>query len=68
MANKNPTWGYTRIRGALKSLDHQVARNTIKAILKGHGIEPTPQDAHGGDRRNPLPTERTLDDADRPEA
>src|SRR5262245_56770776 len=43
MANENPTWGYTRIRGALKSLDHEVARNTIKAILKDYGIEPAPE-------------------------
>jgi transposase InsO family protein len=43
MANENSTWGYTRIRGALKSLGHEVARNTIKAILKDHGIEPAPE-------------------------
>ena len=43
MANENPTWGYTRIRGGLKSLGHDVARNTIKAILKDHGIEPAPE-------------------------
>jgi hypothetical protein len=43
MANENPTWGYTRIRGALKSLGHDVARNTIKAILKDHGIAPAPE-------------------------
>jgi transposase InsO family protein len=43
MANENPTWGYTRIRGGLKSLGHEVARNTIKAILKDHGIEPAPE-------------------------
>ena len=42
MANENPTWGYTRIRGGLKSLGHDIARNTIKAILKDHGIEPAP--------------------------
>ena len=39
----HPTWGYTRIRGGLKHLGHDVARNTIKAILKDHGIEPAPQ-------------------------
>src|SRR5260370_37393115 len=39
MAAENPTWGYTRIRGGLKSLRHSVARHTIKAIVKGHGIE-----------------------------
>src|SRR5262245_14029665 len=43
MASENPTWGYTRRRGALKSLGHEVARNTIKAILKDHGIEPAPE-------------------------
>jgi putative transposase len=43
MANENPTWGYTRIRGGLKALGHDVARNTVKAILTDHGIEPAPQ-------------------------
>ena len=35
--------GYTRIRGGLKRVGHNVGRNTIKAILKGHGIEPAPE-------------------------
>jgi len=43
MATENPTWGYTRIRGGLKRLGHDVARNTIKAILKDRGIEPAPE-------------------------
>jgi transposase InsO family protein len=43
MANENPTWGYTRIRGGLRSLGREVARNTIKAILKDYGIEPAPE-------------------------
>jgi hypothetical protein len=43
MANENPTWGYTRIRGGLHHLGQDVARNTIKAILKNHGIEPAPE-------------------------
>jgi hypothetical protein len=42
MATENPTWGYTRIRGGLKAVGHDVARNTIKAILKDPGIEPAP--------------------------
>jgi putative transposase len=41
--NENPTWGYTRIRGGLKRLGHDVARTTINAILKDHGIEPAPE-------------------------
>jgi transposase InsO family protein len=43
IAQENPSWGYTRTRGGLKNLGHDVARNTIKAILKDHGIEPAPQ-------------------------
>jgi len=43
MAQENPTWGYTRIRGGLKGLGRDVARNTIKAILKDHGIESAPE-------------------------
>ena len=43
MATENPTWGYTRIHGGLRHLGHDIARNTIKAILKDHGIEPAPE-------------------------
>jgi transposase InsO family protein len=41
MATENPSWGYTRIQGALKNLGHFVARSTIAAILKEHGIPPS---------------------------
>src|SRR5262245_6304686 len=43
MASENPSWGYTRIRGGLKRVGHDLGRNTIKAILKDHGIEPAPE-------------------------
>ena len=43
MASENPTWGYTRIRGALSNLGHDIARNTVKRILHDHGIEPAPE-------------------------
>ncbi len=43
MAEENPTWGYTRIRGALKNLGHRVGRSTIARILKAHGIPPVPE-------------------------
>jgi Putative transposase len=36
MAEENPTWGYTRIRGALKNLGHHVGRSTIARTLKAH--------------------------------
>ena len=42
MAEENPTWGYTRIRGALKNLGHRVGRSTIARILKEHGTAPVP--------------------------
>jgi putative transposase len=37
-AEENPTWGYTRSRGALKNVGHRVARSTIARILKEQGI------------------------------
>ena len=43
MAEENPTWGYTRIRGALKNVGHRVGRSTIARILKAHGIPPVPE-------------------------
>ena len=45
MARENLTWGYDRIQGVLKSLGHVVAPNTIKKILKQHGIDPAPERA-----------------------
>src|SRR5450631_2238458 len=43
MAEENPTWGYTRIRGALKNVGHRVGRSTIARILKARGIPPVPE-------------------------
>jgi putative transposase len=43
MALENPSWGYTRIRGALANLGHQVGRGTIANTLKENGIEPAPE-------------------------
>jgi transposase InsO family protein len=43
MARENPSWGYTRIRGALWNIGHEVGRNTIARILEDHGIEPAPR-------------------------
>jgi hypothetical protein len=43
MARENPGWGYTRTRDALGNLGYELARNTIKAILKKHGVEPAPE-------------------------
>jgi hypothetical protein len=43
MALSNPGWGYTRIRGALRNLGHQLGRSTIQRILADAGIEPAPE-------------------------
>ena len=43
MAQDNPTWGYTRIRGVLMSLGHEIGRNTVKRILQDAGLEPAPE-------------------------
>ena len=40
---ENPRWVYTRNRGVMRSLGHDLGRNTIKRILKAHGIEPAPE-------------------------
>jgi putative transposase len=42
MATENPGWGYSRIHGARKNLDHRVARSTVARVLKDHGIPPAP--------------------------
>jgi len=43
MARSCPSWGTTRIRGALHNLGHDVARNTIKNTLLAHGLQPAPE-------------------------
>ena len=42
MAIENPGWGYTRIRGALRNIGHELGRSKIKRILAQAGIEPAP--------------------------
>jgi len=43
MATENPSWGYTRIQGALANLGHRVGRGTVANVFKRNGIEPAPQ-------------------------
>ena len=43
MADENPTWGYTRIQGALKNVGHRVGRSAIARILKAAGVPPVPE-------------------------
>ena len=43
LAVENPQGGYTRIRGALSHLGHEIARTTVKRILHDHGIDLAPE-------------------------
>jgi transposase InsO family protein len=42
MAAENPTWGYTRLLGALRNLGYKIGRGTIANILAAHGVDPAP--------------------------
>ena len=43
MSRENPTWGYTRIVGALQNVGHRVSRSTVARILKAHGMPTVPK-------------------------
>jgi putative transposase len=43
MARENVSWGYDRIQGALGNLGYTISPNTVKNILKRHGIDPAPE-------------------------
>jgi transposase InsO family protein len=47
MARENPSWGYTRIQGALSNLGHKVGRTTLARILSDQGVEPAPTRRRG---------------------
>jgi putative transposase len=42
MAQDNPSWGYTRILGALSNVGYKVSRGTVANILALNGIDPAP--------------------------
>ncbi len=42
MAGENPTWGYRRVHGELRRLGYRVAASTVWKVLRGAGIDPTP--------------------------
>ena len=65
MARENDRWGYCRIQGELRKLEHRVAASTIGKVLKDHGIRPTPDRptswrtflrAHWGEVAGPEPS------------
>ena len=44
---KETGWGYTRILGELKKLGITLARSTVVAIMKAHGLDPGPKRVEG---------------------
>lgn len=47
LAKENSGWGYTKIRGVLKSLGDEIGRTTISKILTDAGIPPAPDRRKG---------------------
>jgi len=43
LAKENPNWGYRRIHGEMLGLGISLAPSSVWAILKRHGIEPSPK-------------------------
>jgi len=43
MAEENPSWGYTRIQGALKNVGRRVGPSSIARISKAAGVPPVPE-------------------------
>jgi transposase InsO family protein len=43
LARENPDWGYRRICGELATMGIPIAPSSVWAILKAHGIEPSPR-------------------------
>ena len=43
LAKENPTWGYRRIHGELATMGITIAPSSVWAILRRHGIEPSPR-------------------------
>jgi putative transposase len=43
LAKENPTWGYRRIHRELAATGVRLAPSSVWAILRRHGIEPTPR-------------------------
>lgn len=43
LASENPQWGYRRIQGELATMGIVIAPSSVWAILRRHGVEPSPR-------------------------
>ena len=46
MADENPSWGYGRIYGELRSLGYDVHWQTVRRVMKDHGLLDDPDPEH----------------------
>jgi hypothetical protein len=42
LARENPTWGYRRVHGELSAMGIDLAASSVWAILRRHGLDPSP--------------------------
>ena len=56
MARENSGWGYDRIVGALADLGHRLSDQSVKNILRRHGIAPAPKRSQVTSRKDFLAT------------
>jgi putative transposase len=45
LAHENPRWGYQRIHGEILRLGSRVSANSIRRVLRAHGLDPAPRRA-----------------------
>ncbi len=55
LAHENPTWGYGKLEGELLKLGYDIARSTIRDVLKQRRVPPAPKRSkHGSNWRTVL--------------
>ena len=43
LAEENPSWGYRRIQGELRKLGYRCSHQTVRRVLRRHGLPPAPR-------------------------
>lgn len=59
-ARENPSWGYSRISGALMNLGHEISRQTIANVLKRNGLPAAPERSRNSTWKDFISTHMSL--------